>query len=58
MESVFNHLFHCIIITIVLYFFMILLLKQSSSKALKNSVLIGAFALIYMILFGHNLPKL
>jgi hypothetical protein len=32
------------------------LLKQSQTMALNRSILIGALALAYMILFGHGLP--
>lgn len=31
-------------------------LRQSQTMALNRSILIGAVALIYMILFGHGLP--
>jgi hypothetical protein len=31
-------------------------LGQSQSISLNRSILIGAFVLIYMILFGHGLP--
>jgi hypothetical protein len=31
-------------------------LKQSETMSLNRSILIGALALIYMILFGHGLP--
>ncbi len=50
-------LVHSVIITIILYIIMKFLLKQTDSKALDRSVLIGAFVLIYMILFGHGLPR-
>lgn len=56
MEKVFNHVFHALIITIILYIIMKFLLKQSQHMALNRSILIGALALIYMILFGHGLP--
>lgn len=56
MEEVLIHVFHAFIITIILYVIMIFLLRQSQSKALNRSILIGALALIYMILFGHGLP--
>lgn len=56
MEEVLVHVFHAFIITIILYVIMIFLLRQSQSKALNRSILIGALALIYMILFGHGLP--
>ena len=32
------------------------LLRQSQTMSLNRSILIGATALIYMILFGHGLP--
>ena len=56
MEEVFKHVLHAFIIAIVLYILMKFLLKQSQNMALNRSILIGAVALIYMILFGHGLP--
>ena len=56
MEEVLSHLFHAIIITIILYVIMKFLLKQSDTMSLNRSILIGALALIYMILFGHRMP--
>lgn len=56
MESGLNHVFHAFIITIFLYVVMKFLLRQSQTMALNRSILIGAVALIYMILFGHGLP--
>ena len=56
MEGALNHLFHAFIITIILYIIMKFVLRQSQNMALNRSVLIGAVALIYMILFGHGLP--
>jgi putative effector of murein hydrolase len=56
MEDVFSHLFHSIIITIILYVIMKFFLQQSESMSMNRSILIGALALIYMILFGHGLP--
>ena len=56
MEDILNHVFHALIITIILYVIMKFLLKQSQNMALNRSILIGAIALIYMILFGHGLP--
>ena len=50
-------LFHSAIISIVLYMIMKYLLKQSTMQAMDRSILIGAFVLIYMILFGHDLPR-
>lgn len=56
MESAISHLFHSIIITVILYIIMKFFLKQSETMSLNRSILIGALALIYMILFGHGLP--
>jgi len=56
MESPLSHLFHAFIITILLYILMKFGLKQSQTMALNRSILVGAAALIYMILFGHGMP--
>ncbi len=47
---------HAIVIAILLYVFMVFILKQSRMVAENRSILIAAFVLIYMILFGHGLP--
>jgi peptidoglycan/LPS O-acetylase OafA/YrhL len=57
MERGLTHLLHAAIIGVVLYVLMIYVLKQSTPLAENRSVLIAAVALIYMILFGHGLPK-
>ena len=49
-------LLHSIIIGIILYFFMIFVLKQNQVIAENRSVLLAAVILVYMILFGHELP--
>ena len=56
MEGALTMLVHAIIIAIFLYVVMKFALNQSNEKATERSVLIGAFVLIYMILFGHGLP--
>lgn len=56
MEHPFTHLFHAFIITLVLYVLMKFALGQSQTMALNRSILLGALALAYMILFGHGLP--
>lgn len=56
MESALSHLFHAAIISVILYVIMRFLLKQSCTMASNRSLLIGALALIYMILFGHGMP--
>lgn len=47
---------HAAVIAVVLYVLMRFGLGQSDTKAQNRSILIGAVALIYMILFGHGLP--
>ena len=47
---------HSAIITVILYLLMVIILRQKTSVALDRSILIGAIALVYMILFGHDLP--
>ena len=56
MDTVLSHLFHSIIIAVILYIIMKFFLKQSETMSLNRSILIGALALIYMILFGHGMP--
>jgi TRAP-type C4-dicarboxylate transport system permease small subunit len=57
MEGGLTMLFHSLIITIILYLVMRYVFKQNYSKAMDRSLVIGAFVLIYMILFGHGLPN-
>jgi hypothetical protein len=47
---------HAIIIGIFLFLFMIFVLGQKKVVAENRSILISAFILIYMILFGHSFP--
>jgi hypothetical protein len=56
MEGALTHLFHAFIIFVILYVIMRFGLKQSQNMSLNRSLIIGAGALIYMILFGHGLP--
>ena len=57
MESGATMLFHSIAIGIVLYVFMTFILGQRQIVAENRSIVISAFALIYMIMFGHGLPR-
>jgi hypothetical protein len=50
-------LLHSAFIGIVLYLTMIYILGQKQSVAENHSLLIFAFVLIYMIVFGHGLPN-
>jgi hypothetical protein len=56
MESGLMMLVHSLIIGVVLYLVMIFGLKQKQVVAENRSILISAFILIYMIMFGHGLP--
>jgi len=50
-------LLHSVIIGILLYLFMFFILGQKQMVAENRSILLAAVVLIYMILFGHGLPK-
>ena len=49
-------LLHSVIIGILLYLFMIFILGQKQIVAENRSILLSAFIVVYMILFGHGLP--
>ena len=57
MENGLMMLMHSVIIGILLYLFMIYILGQKQIIAENRSILIAALILVYMILFGHGLPK-
>ena len=57
MERGLVHFTHSAVIGGFLYLFMFYVLRQSQPVAENRSVLIAACLLIYMILFGHGLPK-
>lgn len=57
MERGLTMLLHAILTGIVLYIFMIYILGQRQLVAENRSILLAAVVLIYMILFGHGLPK-
>lgn len=48
---------HSLVIGIVLYIFMRFILGQKQIIAENRSILLAALILVYMILFGHGLPK-
>ena len=56
MDTALSHLLHSVIITVILYIIMKFFLNQSETMSLNRSILIGALALIWMILFGHGMP--
>jgi len=57
MEGGLTMLFHSVVVGVVLYLIMFFGLKQRQQVAENRSILLAAFVLIYMILFGHGLPK-
>jgi high-affinity Fe2+/Pb2+ permease len=57
MENGLAMLLHSLIIGILLYIIMVFILGQNRIVAENRSILIAAVVLIYMILFGHGLPK-
>ena len=57
MENGLIMLMHSVIIGILLYLFMIYILGQKQIVAENRSVLLAGLILVYMILFGHGLPK-
>lgn len=57
MERGLMMLIHSVIIALILYFIMLFVLKQPARMAENRSLVLGAIILIYMILFGHGLPK-
>ena len=52
----FEHIVHSIVLGVILYVGMVNGLKQDKEVALDRSTLIAAVFLVYMILYGHNLP--
>lgn len=56
MERGITMLMHSVIIGIILYLIMIYVLGQKQVVAENRSILIAAFILAYMILYGHGLP--
>ena len=57
MESGFIMFIHSAIISLILYVIMRFIMKQPVLISQNRSILIGTLALIYMILFGHGLPR-
>jgi hypothetical protein len=57
MESGFTMFIHSAVISLILYVIMRFIMKQPVLISQNRSILIGALALVYMILFGHGLPR-
>ncbi len=56
MESGLTMLLHSVIIGIILYVFMVYILKQRQVVAENRSIVLSAIVLIYMVMFGHDMP--
>jgi len=56
MEQASIMVLHALLIGIILFVLMKFVLGQQNDVAERRSILIAAFVLIYMILFGHGLP--
>jgi len=57
MEGGFTMVFHMLLIVLVLYVVMRYVLGQSPRVAEDRSTLLGGLALIYMVLYGHGMPR-
>lgn len=57
MERPLMMVLHAVVISFILYLGMVFILKQNSLIAETRSVYLGCFILLYMITFGHSLPK-
>lgn len=57
MERGLMMIIHSILLGLVLYVIMIYVLGQRQIVAENRSILIAAYVLIYMVMFGHGLPN-
>jgi phosphate starvation-inducible membrane PsiE len=48
---------HSVFIALILFVLIFYVLQTNYEVALTWSVLIGAISLVYMVIFGHNLPS-
>ena len=58
MERGLVHVSHSIGIGVIAYIIMLYALRQSATIAENRSVLLGALALCYMVVFGHGAPTM
>lgn len=57
MDNGLQMLGHSAVIVVIIYLALVHLAKQARGVAGNRALLVGAVALVYMILFGHGLPK-
>lgn len=48
---------HAIFVAIIVYIILKFLIGQPAVVARRNSIWVGIFVLIYMLVFGHRLPR-
>ena len=57
MERGLTMLMHALLIGVILYVVMVYVLGQRPAVAENRSIVISALVVIYMIMFGHGMPK-
>jgi hypothetical protein len=57
MERGINMVMHAAIFTAIAYFVMLNYFKQSPEMAEDRSILLGSILLIYMLIYGHQMPS-
>lgn len=57
MESSMDMLLHSAGIALVIFLVLRFVLKQNKSQAEARAMLIGALALVYMLVWGHGAPS-
>ena len=48
---------HAAIVGVVAYFIMLNYFKQKEEMAEDRSILLAALVLVYMLVYGHNMPN-
>ena len=58
MERPHTHAIHGAALGIIAYFVMTMLLKQPKAIAEHRSVMLGTLSILYMLMYGHSMPRL
>lgn len=56
-ETSLNMVLHAFIVAIVVYLVLVYAMKKANEPSIDKAVLAGGIALVYMTVFGHNLPS-
>ena len=56
-ESSLNMILHSFVVGVVVYIFLVYGMGKQMLQSIDISILFGALSLIYMVVFGHNLPS-